>query len=237
MTSELQRLKEMLYKDDQLAWEALGRPEGTYPTSNVERLCEEVDRLKKERDSARAEVERLHAVYAIAANALVQAGLSRDNDLPCKAESFMDEAHKVLAEYGPKGQGFSLLAKKIRGMTWNSQIINDLRDENERLIAEVERLRAEYDGVPTYNAVCQQMHETEQELAAAKAEVERLRIELEVEVWNLAGISTIACAENLDHYTPGQPWQRAALTDVVRLVGKLNNARAEIERLRWEETP
>lgn len=41
-----------------------------------------------------------------------------------------------------------------------------------------ERLRAEYDGVPTYNAVCQQMHETEQELAAAEAEVERLRDEL-----------------------------------------------------------
>ena len=50
--------------------------------------------------------------------------------------------------------------------------------ERDATRAEVERLRAEYDGVPTYNAVCQQMHETEQELAAARAEVERLLAEL-----------------------------------------------------------
>lgn len=45
--------------------------------------------------------------------------------------------------------------------------------------AEIERLKAEYDGMPTYNAVCQQMHETEQELAAACAEIERLKAELD----------------------------------------------------------
>ena len=35
-----------LHADDQRAWEALGKPEGTYDTTNVQRLCAEVERLR-----------------------------------------------------------------------------------------------------------------------------------------------------------------------------------------------
>ena len=43
-TSEIYRAQ--LQADDQRAWEALGRPEGTYDTTNVQRLCAEVERLR-----------------------------------------------------------------------------------------------------------------------------------------------------------------------------------------------
>lgn len=35
-----------LHADDQRAWEALGKPHGTYETTNVQRLCAEVERLR-----------------------------------------------------------------------------------------------------------------------------------------------------------------------------------------------
>lgn len=66
----------------------------------------------------------------------------------------------------------------------------------------------------------------------ARAEIERLRTDNEQMVWNLAGVSTIACAESLDHYVAGSAWECAALADTARLVRKLQDARAEIERLR-----
>ena len=67
---------------------------------------------------------------------------------------------------------------------------------------------------------------------AVLAERDKLRAEVERLAWNLAGISTIACAESLDHYVPGQDWERAALGDTVKLVRKLQESRAEVERLR-----
>jgi hypothetical protein len=60
-------------------------------------------------------------------------------------------------------------------------------------------------------------------------EVERIRglqRENQELIWNLAGISTIACAESLDHYAPGMDWERPALTDTVRLVRKFMELRA-----------
>ena len=63
-------------------------------------------------------------------------------------------------------------------------------------------------------------------------EVLRLRAENEKLIWNLAGISTIACAEAVDDYVRGSDWERAALGDVCRLVDKMAALRAENERLR-----
>lgn len=46
MASELDAARAQLHADDHRAWEALGRPEGTYDTTNVQRLCAEVERLR-----------------------------------------------------------------------------------------------------------------------------------------------------------------------------------------------
>lgn len=45
LRAEVERLRAQLHADDHRAWEALGRPEGTYDTTNVQRLCAEVERL------------------------------------------------------------------------------------------------------------------------------------------------------------------------------------------------
>ena len=46
MAAELLALRAHLRADDQCAWEALGKPEGTHETTNVQRLCTEVERLR-----------------------------------------------------------------------------------------------------------------------------------------------------------------------------------------------
>ena len=43
---ELRAARAQLHADDQRAWETLGKPEGTYSTTNVQRLCAEVERLR-----------------------------------------------------------------------------------------------------------------------------------------------------------------------------------------------
>ena len=55
LREDMQRLREerdvaraQLHADDQRAWESLGKPEGTYSTTNVQRLCAEVERLRAE---------------------------------------------------------------------------------------------------------------------------------------------------------------------------------------------
>ena len=69
---QCQDARAQLHADDQRAWEALGKPEGTHDTTNVQRLCAEVERLRAKlrrmskwhdeiADSLRAEVERLCA--------------------------------------------------------------------------------------------------------------------------------------------------------------------------------
>lgn len=44
--ADVERLRAQLHADDQRAWEALGKPEGTYDTTNVQRLCKEVSLLR-----------------------------------------------------------------------------------------------------------------------------------------------------------------------------------------------
>ena len=78
MRIERDAARSQLQADDQRAWEALGRPDGTHETSNVQRLCAEVERLtmgatkhrqteatylvvRDENTRLRAEVERLRA--------------------------------------------------------------------------------------------------------------------------------------------------------------------------------
>lgn len=46
LLAELDDVRTQLHADDQRAWEALGKPEGTYDTTNVQRLCAEVERLR-----------------------------------------------------------------------------------------------------------------------------------------------------------------------------------------------
>lgn len=45
------KLRAQLQADDERAWETLGRPEGTHETTNVQRLCAEVEQIKADRDS------------------------------------------------------------------------------------------------------------------------------------------------------------------------------------------
>ena len=46
LRAERDALRTQLHADDQRAWEALGKPEGTHETTNVQRLCAEVERLR-----------------------------------------------------------------------------------------------------------------------------------------------------------------------------------------------
>lgn len=52
LVDEIKQLEEQLMQDDNRAWEALGKPEGTYDTTNVERLCNQIESLKNELDLA-----------------------------------------------------------------------------------------------------------------------------------------------------------------------------------------
>jgi hypothetical protein len=46
LRAERDAARAQLHADDQLAWQTLGKPEGTYSTTNVQRLCDEVERLR-----------------------------------------------------------------------------------------------------------------------------------------------------------------------------------------------
>lgn len=46
LRAERDAVRAQLHADDQRAWEALGKPEGTHDTTNVQRLCAEVERLR-----------------------------------------------------------------------------------------------------------------------------------------------------------------------------------------------
>lgn len=48
LRAERDAARAQLHADDLLAWETLGRPEGTYETTNVQRLCAEVERLREQ---------------------------------------------------------------------------------------------------------------------------------------------------------------------------------------------
>ena len=44
--AERDAARAQLHADDQRAWETLGKPEGTYDTTHVQRLCAEVEQLR-----------------------------------------------------------------------------------------------------------------------------------------------------------------------------------------------
>ena len=103
LVDEIKQLKEQLIHDDNRAWEALGKPEGTYDTTNVERLCKQTEANK--------------ALFEICANAIIQHYQALEDDLPAKAESFLQELLKALYIYCPKESAdgtFSELARKMR---------------------------------------------------------------------------------------------------------------------------
>lgn len=104
---ELAAIRAHLHADDQRAWEALGKPEGTYDTTNVERLCKQIEANK--------------ALFEICANAIVQHYQALEDGLPAKAESFLQELLKALYIYCPKESPdgtFSELARKMRFHIW-----------------------------------------------------------------------------------------------------------------------
>lgn len=88
------------------------------------------------------EIERLHALFEVVGNAIVQSGIAESESLPAKAAEFLEEARKALGSYGPKDGKFSALAKRIRGQTWNSELIHERDCEIERLRAELASLIA-----------------------------------------------------------------------------------------------
>lgn len=97
------QLRQQLEQDDLRAWEALGKPEGTYDTTNVERLCKQIEANK--------------ALFEICANAIIQHYQALEDDLPAKAESFLQELLKALYIYCPKESAdgtFSELAREMR---------------------------------------------------------------------------------------------------------------------------
>lgn len=48
LRAERDAARAQLQADDQRAWETLGKPEGTYDTTHVQRLCAEVERLRSD---------------------------------------------------------------------------------------------------------------------------------------------------------------------------------------------
>ena len=72
--------------------------------------------------------------------------------------------------------------------------------------------------------------EQAQVMAEKDAEIERLRTDVELLLWNLAGCSTIATMERPTDFN--KEMARPALHDVNDLAKKYQDSRAEIERLR-----
>ena len=58
--AERDAARALLQADDQRAWEALGKPEGTHDTTNVQRLCAEVERLRGIIDDVESESGHCH---------------------------------------------------------------------------------------------------------------------------------------------------------------------------------
>jgi hypothetical protein len=60
LRAERDAARAQLQADDQRAWESLGKPEGTYDTTNVQRLCAEVERLRGIIDDVESESGHCH---------------------------------------------------------------------------------------------------------------------------------------------------------------------------------
>lgn len=60
MLNAYDALRAQLHADDQRAWEALGKPEGTHDTTNVQRLCAEVEHLRGIIDDIESESGHCH---------------------------------------------------------------------------------------------------------------------------------------------------------------------------------
>ncbi len=111
----------------------------------------------------------LRARFEIAANALLQAVAAEADSLPAKAESFLDEARKTLADYHPADDKLSDLAAKLRLTIWSDERLKKELDEanarwrsvsdklvdswaeRDALQAEVAKLRAEQNAVAKHH--------------------------------------------------------------------------------------
>jgi hypothetical protein len=78
LRAERDAVRAQLHADDQRAWEALGKPEGTHDTTNVQRLCAEVERLRADMREAVELIAQVnenhmpHATWLDARDALLE---------------------------------------------------------------------------------------------------------------------------------------------------------------------
>lgn len=78
IVQERDAVRAQLHADDQRAWEALGKPEGTHDTTNVQRLCAEVERLRADMREAVELIAQVnenhmpHATWLDARDALLE---------------------------------------------------------------------------------------------------------------------------------------------------------------------
>lgn len=104
VVAEVERLRAQLQADDERAWETLGRPEGTYDSTNVQRLCAEVERLKDDAarwhnllpvyEDAEQEVKQLRADLREAMELLAQVD---DGQVP--HDTWLDARNALLAKH------------------------------------------------------------------------------------------------------------------------------------------
>lgn len=116
---EIAKMRAQLQADDQRAWEALGRPGGTHDTTNVQRLCAEVERL-------RLQLEHVHST-----------------SIGRPSQELYDATVAELQKYieNREAEVKQLRAELRRMSEWHDEIADTLRAEVDRLRAEVERLR------------------------------------------------------------------------------------------------
>lgn len=178
---------------------------------NIESIQERLLRAERERDEALCEVERLRNLY---------------DDAKQSANAWRSVRGISKREHELERQLAEARAEIQRMRETESDELRAARDDAIRLGQEAEALRETLRRIEAATAGLRK------ERDEARAEVTRLRADNEQMIWNLAGISTIACAESLDHYVSGGAWERPALADTARLVRKLQDVKAEIARLR-----
>lgn len=83
----------------------------------INELVDEIKQLENELDLSRKQIEANKALFEICANAIIQHYQALEDDLPAKAESFLQELLKALYIYCPKESAdgtFSKLAREMR---------------------------------------------------------------------------------------------------------------------------
>ena len=117
LRAERDAARAQLHADDQRAWEALGRPGGTHDTTNVQRLCAEVERLRfrvgwlNHLDTAKGRA--MHATEAVRVeNEQLCA------DLRCALRLLRQAWSKGVGDTSWARETFSLIDKGVGDTSW-----------------------------------------------------------------------------------------------------------------------